>query len=62
MKWLGAAAQGARRCCWPDGQMLTNLDALIEVLQVESQGAGSVLLEGKKVELVRNPSQVTKRP
>ena len=52
------------------GQMLMNLDALIEALQVESQGAGSVLLEGQKVSfeqvlhkrasvLVRFPSHKT---
>ena len=51
MKWPGAAVQGARGCCWP---MLMNLDVLIEVLQVESQRAGSVLLEGKKVKLLRS--------
>ena len=32
------------------GHMLMNLDALIEVLQVEPQGAGSALLEGKELE------------
>ena len=52
MKWPGAAVQGARGCCWPN--VSVNLDALIKVLQVESQRAGSVLLEGKKVKLLRS--------
>ena len=48
MKWLRKVLEDVV------GQMLMNLDALIEVLQVESQRAGRVLLEGKKVKLLRS--------